>query len=79
MSGPKRKPDRYAKGRCNVNIAEAIHHLPEKFMELLLGNRSQQPSADGLLRSLTPEQRERLLSYDGPVASGDQSLPKLRR
>ncbi len=28
---------------------------------------------------LTAEQLEMLMSYDGPVASGDQSLPKIER
>jgi hypothetical protein len=33
----------------------------------------------GLLDRLTPEQREKLLAYRGPEASGDQSLPKRKQ
>lgn len=33
----------------------------------------------GVLDRLTAEQKARILAYRGPEASGDQSLPKVRR
>ena len=59
-------------------LTEALH-LPWKILDLLAGTRAKKPRSEGLLRYLTPEQRDRILSYDGPVASGDQSLPKIQR
>jgi hypothetical protein len=39
----------------------------------------QQSNDSSLFRQLSEEQKRRVLAYKGPEASGDQTLPKIKR
>jgi len=49
------------------SAARAVRHEP------------QQKQMRSLVNSLTEDQRQRVLAYEGPVASGQSDLPKIRR
>jgi hypothetical protein len=59
----------YASGTVDKSSLVALESFTKRQRKRL--------KSKGLLSQLSPEQRAAVLSYNGPEASGDQSLPKV--
>lgn len=68
------------RNKLMTSISDTIQHGARQAIALAIGSHSSPASRPvvGLFAQLTSEQKRAFLAYDGPIESGDPSLPKLR-